>query len=265
MDAPPRPAAAGRVRGIYAREDEAAAFLRRGIPTFATGDACSAWIRQHCASQQPLSNPERPHMQQLFTTSVTEAQLRAHVVDARGAYLAAPTSSARRDTPGNRWTAGRAKLVGEEIDARLASPLHDKRPPAAALATLRYAWSHLRCGVYVLIRDGRVKIFAPFCNQDYANGWGASLRLEGDLGVDAYYRRKRERCGGREEFVLKDKSAWWANGNVVCNEHSQEGLPAQLSQLWGDRFLAPLRHMLDEVCATRRLFLRFLTHASTAS
>ena len=45
MDAPPRPAAAGRVRGIYAREDEAAAFLRRGIPTFATGDACSAWIR----------------------------------------------------------------------------------------------------------------------------------------------------------------------------------------------------------------------------
>ena len=120
----------------------------------------------------------------------------------RGAYLAAPTSSARRDTPGNRWTAGRAKLVGEEIDARLASPLHDKRPPAAALATLRYAWSHLRCGVYVLIRDGRVKIFAPFCNQDYANGWGASLRLEGDLGVDAYYRRKRERCGGREEFVL---------------------------------------------------------------
>ena len=98
MDAPPRPAAAGRVRGIYAREDEAAAFLRRGIPTFATGDACSAWIRQHCASQQPLSNPERPHMQQLFTTSVTEAQLRAHVVDARGAYLAAPTSSARRDT-----------------------------------------------------------------------------------------------------------------------------------------------------------------------
>ena len=255
MDAPPRPAAAGRVRGIYAREDEAAAFLRRGIPTFATGDACSAWIRQHCASQQPLSNPERPHMQQLFTTSVTEAQLRAHVVDARGAYLAAPTSSARRDTPGNnnRWTAGRAKLVGEEIDARLASPLHDKRPPAAALATLRYAWSHLRCGVYVLIRDGRVKIFAPFCNQDYANGWGASLRLEGDLGVDAYYRRKRERCGGREEFVLKDKSAWWANGNVVCNEHSQEGLPAQLSQLWGDRFLAPLRHMLDEVCATRRV------------
>ena len=151
------------------------------------------------------------------------------------------------------WPAGRAKLVGEEIDARLASPLHDKRPPAAALATLRYAWSHLRCGVYVLIRDGRVKIFAPFCNQDYANGWGASLRLEGDLGVDAYYRRKRERCGGREEFVLKDKSAWWANGNVVCNEHSQEGLPAQLSQLWGDRFLAPLRHMLDEVCATRRV------------
>ena len=47
-------------------------------------------------------------MQQLFTTSVTEAQLRAHVVDARGAYLAAPTRSARRDTPGNRWRAGRA-------------------------------------------------------------------------------------------------------------------------------------------------------------
>ena len=70
MDAPPRPAAAGRVRGIYAREDEAAAFLRRGIPTFATGDACSAWIRQHCASQQPLSNPERPHMQQLFTIAL---------------------------------------------------------------------------------------------------------------------------------------------------------------------------------------------------
>ena len=108
MDAPPRPAAAGRVRGIYAREDEAAAFLRRGIPTFATGDACSAWIRQHCASRQPLSNPERPHMQQLFTTSVTEAQLRAHVVDARRVPRGADELGAR-DTPGNRWTpAGRS-------------------------------------------------------------------------------------------------------------------------------------------------------------
>ena len=87
MDAPPRPAAAGRVRGIYAREDEAAAFLQQGIPTFATGDACSAWIRQHCVAQRPPSNPERPHMQQLFTTSVTEEQLKAHVVDARAAYL----------------------------------------------------------------------------------------------------------------------------------------------------------------------------------
>ena len=37
-----------------------------------------------------------------------------------------------------------------------------------------------------------------------------------------YYDAKRAR-GCRYENVLPDKGEWWANGNIMCNEHSQVG------------------------------------------
>ncbi len=43
---------------------------------------------------------------------------------------------------------------------------------------------------------------------------------------------------------------WWANGNIICNEHSSLGNDAK-SQYWGDQFNAPLRDLLEDTCQSR--------------
>ena len=95
------------VRGIYAREDEAATFLRDGIPLFDTAEQCQAFLEAHCQSTQPPSNPERPHMTQLLTTLVNWGQVESYLLAARREYDARwpPRAFAGADDR-NVWTTG---------------------------------------------------------------------------------------------------------------------------------------------------------------
>ena len=242
------------VRGIYAREDEAASYLKEGIPLFETAEACTAFMEAHCQSTSPPSNPERPHLKQLLTTLVNWGQVETYLLGARREYDARWPPKTYEDDGGgaaNRWASDAvAKVCGEELDARLDLPLHRNMTPEATVTTLRYLFDHMRSGIFVMIRRNRVCVFAPFVNEDFRNGWGDELALEGGLTVDQYYAAKKS-SGMRKEWVLADKKEWWANGNIICNEHSSTGQPKELSQLWGDRFVSSLRDMLDTVCASR--------------
>jgi hypothetical protein len=80
-------------------------------------------------------------------------------------------------------------------------------------------------------------------NIDYRNTWSEHLRLEGDGTLDTYYTQKAGLY--REEQIEPDRSKWWANGNIICNELTKLEDVTQ-SQHWGDHFLAPLRDMLGE-------------------
>jgi len=99
-------------------------------------------------------------------------------------------------------------------------------------------------------RDGKLRIFAPFTNNDYRNVWADNLRIEGDGTLDTYYTQKAGEY--REEQVEPDRSKWWANGNIICNELSKKE-DKDKSQIWGDHFLAPLRDMLGEACREREM------------
>ncbi len=100
-------------------------------------------------------------------------------------------------------------------------------------------------------------------NADYTNTWADALQLECDDGsVESYCLRREDEerrrhpkrgnggsggGGGEEETSLLDKtldkSQWWANGNIICNQSSP--------QLFGDHFLLQLQDMLRETCRTR--------------
>ena len=95
-----------------------------------------------------------------------------------------------------------------------------------------------------MIRNGKLRIFAPFVNDNYRNTWSHALKLEED-DLESYYTRKRQFY--REEQVEPDLSKWWANGNIICNELTKKE-DKNKSQVWGDHFLAPLRDMLGEAC-----------------
>ena len=112
--------------------------------------------------------------------------------------------------------------------------------------TLKYLFYHMKCGIFVMIKGGELRIFSSFVNKDYRNTWGDAIKVEGDNTLETYYMQKQEHS--REENIDHDRNNWWANGNIVCNEHT---VPGKETQYWGDHFSAPLRDMLVEACKER--------------
>ena len=176
------------------------------------------------------------------------------------AAAAAARSAAQRTLPHCRAPVP-VGLVDAELRARLALPVHRVLSPDSTEATLRYLWHHMRSGVYVLIRAGRLAMFAPFVNgARYRNVWGDVLRVRDGLDMAAYYAHKMQAEGCKEENFLPDKREWWANGNIICNEHCKRadlraagGATERATQWWGDQFLAPLKDMLAEACRLRAM------------
>jgi hypothetical protein len=139
------------------------------------------------------------------------------------------------------------------LRARLDDPIHRALDHDAVLSTLRYLFFHMRCGIYVLIKDGQLAMFVPFVNTDYRNNWADHLHLDTGDGTEGesalepgavgrYYRRKSRWFRSRGKLI-GDPYRWWANGRMICNEHSAQG--------WGDQFLVQLKHMLLRLVAER--------------
>ena len=88
----------------------------------------------------------------------------------------ATTSSARS----NVYEGKEAKSVVDAINFRLDLPIHKCTTTVSTLNTLKYLFFHMKCGIFVMIRNGKLRIFAPFVNSDYRNTWGDIIKLEGD-------------------------------------------------------------------------------------
>ena len=140
--------------------------------------------------------------------------------------------------------------VVHEINYRLNLPIHKCTTIISTMNTLKYLFYHMKCGIFVMIRNGKLRIFAPFVNSEYRNTWGNQLLLEGDGSLSSYYSQKDGLY--RDEEVEPDKTKWWANGNIICNELSKPE-DRNKTQYWGDHFLAALRDMIGEACRTRQL------------
>jgi hypothetical protein len=82
---------------------------------------------------------------------------------------------------------------------------------AAFERTLTYLCTEMRSGIYVLIKRGRVAMFAPFVNPEYRNKFSIRLRPALPAPSDA------AGTGGGGGVVLRDASRWWANANILCN------------------------------------------------
>ena len=80
--------------------------------------------------------------------------------------------------------------VVAEILFRLELPIHRCTTPSSTINTLKYLFFHMKCGILVMIRNNKLRIFAPFVNGDFRNTWGDALTLEGDGSLDTYYTQK---------------------------------------------------------------------------
>jgi hypothetical protein len=135
------------------------------------------------------------------------------------------------------------------LQGRLNLSIHRTLTSYSTLNTLKYLFYHMRCGILVSIRQNQLVLFCPFVNRDYENSWSDSLQLEGD-SLDHYYSAKNQFY--REENII-DKKNWWANGNIIDNEHTQPGVLHP--QWWGDHFLLQMKDMFAETCKNREVKL----------
>ena len=207
------------------------------------------------------SNPKQPHLMHIFTMLTSWEQIEAILLPGIAKARSEPsfanevprdylTSQPPDNNSENVYERIESWHVAREINYRLNLPIHRCTTPASTTNTLKYLFYHMKCGIFVMIRDGKLRIFAPFVNSDYRNTWGDKLTLEGDGSLDTYYTKKSGLY--RDEEIEKDKSKWWANGNIICNELSKPEDRDKM-QFWGDQFLAALRDMLGEACRERKL------------
>jgi hypothetical protein len=144
--------------------------------------------------------------------------------------------------------------VYRKLISRLDLSVHRMMTSYSTMNTLKYLFYHMKCGIYVMIRNNQVVIFCPFVNRLYQNNWGNALQLDSaNNSLKTYYQEKLKHY--REENIL-DPSNWWANGNIICNEDdrtesSKDHGKKSTSQWWGDQFLFQLKDMLAETCAKR--------------
>ena len=254
-----------------------------GVPRFLSKADAIAFTEEHC---QTGSNPDEPSLRHNITTLIDWDQIERHLIPkiveynskwapihpvafevAKNNRYMDPNATIYKIGTGNssdeespkdleglvRYSENGYKVY-QKLLSRLNLSVHRIMTNYSTINTLKYLFYHMKCGIYVMIRNNEVVIFSPFVNKNYKNNWGSALQLESLHGsLDNYRREKLKHY--REENIL-DMSCWWANGNIICNEDdrtetNRDHGKVSTSQWWGDQFLFQLKDMLAETCAQR--------------
>ena len=211
-----------------------------GIPKFKTKEEASEFMKEHAyttSDRKPEwqwkrgSNPEPgfEHMNHMFTMLVEWSQIEKYLLPKLDEYdWRFPSRKVKPLPKTNRYCvnsedagfdpAPEAKEVFKGIQDRLNLSFHRTMGRESTLNTLRYLFFHMRCGIFVSIRQQQVVLFVPFANKDYQNDWEGKLRIEQVGGsyigtkdtLQAYYAAKSDPRTGvyREENILGKPSGW---------------------------------------------------------
>jgi hypothetical protein len=258
------PVQAPEIRGVFGPKGDSINWLDavssfpNGVPRFESKNECLEFMQRY-NKYHGGSNPEYPHLQHIFTMLISWEQIQTILLPNIEIARKEPSCAAKvplsyglepNDDSDNMYERSETRLAMETIAERLDVPFHRCTTPSSVLNSLKYLFFHMKCGIYVMIRNGKLRIFAPFTNSEFRNTWADQLRIEGDGTLDSYYTQKAGLY--REEQVEPDRSKWWANGNIICNELTKFEDKTK-SQFWGDHFLSPLQDMLAEACRLRKI------------
>jgi len=236
------------IRGIYSNANDEV--FKNGVPTFETIEECTQWMRENASKG---SNPQDPNLRHALTHLIDWDQVKTYLIDKLVKEHRAKPENGKLQKKYLRgknsvYSAKEFKPVVKQLISRLDLSFYSNTNTESTLNTLKYLFHHMRCGIFVCIRDNDLKMFVPFVNKDYTNTWGDQLRTDPE-DLDDYYREKRHHY--RRENIIPDKNKWWANGNIICNEHHP---PRQrFTQWWGDNMCMSLRHMFETLCKERKV------------
>lgn len=245
------------LRNIFAIEDETdewrevlSAFPNK-VPRFSTKQEADLFVKLHCSVIH--SNPEHPGLQHSISTLIDWQQIERFLIPKIREYKSkwTPILPEMVDKASNLYLNREItpeKSVYNHIISRLNLSVHREMTDLSTMNTLKYMFFHMKCGIYVMIRDNRVVIFCPFVNKDYRNSWNGSLKLKSRDGSLESYSSEKQLYSRQQESYLPDMDTWWANGNIICNAYRSD---ENDNQYWGDHFLLQLKDMFAEACNAR--------------
>jgi hypothetical protein len=260
------------MRGIFHHESDppywrdAVASFPNKIPRFESTGQAQSWVKTVC---EIGSNPDEPHLHHNITTLTDWKQIEKHLLPKIEEYRNrwreepaidevkhndGPTDEKRRLDDNIYLSSATENIDGpksvyKSMLSRLDLPVHRHMSSGSVMNTLLYLFHHMKCGIYVMIRNNEPVIFCPFVNKDYKNTWSDKLELDCPDNTPEQYFEIKSQFTRRENFI--DKSEWWANGNIICNEHTKLNESKESSQWWGDHFLFQLKDMIAETCNNR--------------
>lgn len=275
-----------QLRNIYSHEENtdtwkaAVASFDNHIPRFLNVKDCVEFVQKHCTTH---SNPSEPHLQHSITMLTDWAQIEQYLLPKVANYthnnrsgvsagsanieVEAPNkffevdNVAADDDVARKWNA-LAVGVAKQVRDKTNLAVHNNITPESTRNTLEYMFYHLRSGIFVMIRNNAIVIFAPFVNKHYTNNWGDKFKItshtkviDKDAYAKAYYDHKVARQGFVKDNYIPKVSEWWANGNIIDNQHTtaDELNSGEKSQWLGDQFLMQLRDMIADTCKNRKV------------
>lgn len=207
------------IRGLFGDKGDSPNWLDavskfpNGVPRFESKAECIEFMTEY-NRYHGGSNPAHPHLMHIFTMLIGWDQIKSILIPAMERARKEPSFAKNvprdycnepNDSSSNIYERSEATEVVKEIAERLDVPFHHCTTPASTMNSLKYLFYHMKCGIYVMIRNGRLRIFAPFVNIDYRNVWSEHLRIEGDGTLDSYYSQKAGLY--REEEIEPDRSS----------------------------------------------------------
>ena len=145
--------------------------------------------------------------------AVTMDQLREFIVEPHS--MLPPCKRCAPCPPSDVFTSSYVRHLWGQLRCFARSP--------QVVDTLAYFWDNCRSGIFVSIRESKVKLFVPFCNPEYVNKWSDAARSQ------------LPQVGLRPD-------RWWCNGWMLCEKQS--------ANVWGDHWVTTLLNMLQESCVT---------------
>lgn len=233
------------------------------VPRFNNSNEAIEFLKENCLIG---SNPMEPSLQHSITTLTNWSQIEKVLIPKMYEYdkkwerkhpnnCTITNNRFLNDNNNNGNVSEDDSLTSEPnsikvykyLLSRVNLSIHTVLTQVSTFNTLNYLFHHMKFGILVMIRNNNLVIFSPFVNKDYTNTWGHFQNLiEGSF--DKYYREKEQYY--RDENIIQDKSKWWANGNIICNEDEKPNSKSS-NQYWGDHFLFQLKDMIAETCQYR--------------
>ncbi len=129
--------------------------------------------------------------------------------------------------------------IKESINLKLQSSVYELINTTTVINTFNYLFQKIGTGIYVQIKNNKIKSFIPFINNNFVNEWFELIKLPSKYkNLSEYYQDKQKILGGKIKY-MENMSLWSASNCLLQTEKMMSINDSNWSELY---------QMLEETC-----------------